>query len=174
MENQVFASGRVEKNLSANKVSNIEETGDDYSELGIFDSSKKNFCGKKAKPVETGGADFGENELFGFGANILLGDTQRQKGSLDNDEVEFNMFEGLDDFVKKNVSSGNDGEKSGNTAKDEKLEEMERKMLSGQKLSSKKGYDMYGSMPKFEQTDDKPDSQEKITIDKNILSIFTD
>jgi hypothetical protein len=87
------------------------------------------------------------------------------------------MFEGLDDFAKKNsitgIEGGGGGIEGGGGAGGK--EDLENKLLSGSKLSSKKGYSMYGSMPKFEGADEKnSEAGEKVTIDKNILSIFTD
>jgi hypothetical protein len=92
-------------------------------------------------------------------------------------EPEYNMFEGLDDFAKKNSISGVGTEIGGQTAVDSAStkEDLENKLLSGSKLSSKKGYSMYGSMPKFEGPDEKEaEAENQVTIDKNILSIFTD
>jgi hypothetical protein len=168
-ETQVFSSGTEEliPTITTTKVA-LEDATDDYHELGIFDSSIK-----KKVAIET--AEFESDDLFGFKSNIPLGEGDEEP--VCTMEPEYNMFEGLDDFAKKNSVSGVGTEIGGQTAVDSASakEDLENKLLSGSKLSSKKGYSMYGSMPKFEGPDEKEaEAENQVTIDKNILSIFTD
>jgi hypothetical protein len=168
-ETRVFSSGKEEliPLITTTKVA-IEDATDDYHQLGIFDSSIK-----KKVAIET--AEFESDDLFGFKSNIPLGEGDEEP--VCTMEPEYNMFEGLDDFAKKNSISGVGTEIGGQTAVDSASakEDLENKLLSGSKLSSKKGYSMYGSMPKFEGPDEKEaEAENQVTIDKNILSIFTD
>jgi hypothetical protein len=168
-ETRVFSSGTEEliPLITTTKVA-IEDATDDYHQLGIFDSSIK-------KKVATETAEFESDDLFGFKSNIPLGEGDEE--TVCAMEPEYNMFEGLDDFAKKNSISGVGADIGGQTAVDSASakEDLENKLLSGSKLSSKKGYSMYGSMPKFEGPDEmEAEAENQVTIDKNILSIFTD